>query len=94
MTESDESQRLALGADLLLHRATPEQLREAVEFLAFKYSDFVRSYGALTMDDLQTLAATDPLGAEMEAIHLESRRAIVSALSSLMGINPAEPTWH
>ena len=94
MTESEESQRLALGADLLLHRATPEQLREAVEFLAFKYSYFVRSYGALTMDDLQTLAATDPLGAEMEAIHLESRRAIVSGLSALMVINPAEPTWH
>ena len=31
---------------------------------------------------------------EMQAIHLESRRAIVSALSTLMGINPEEPTWH
>jgi len=94
MTESEESQRLALGADLLLHRATPEQLREAVEFLAFKYSYFVQRYGALNMEDLQTLATTDPLDTEMQAIHLESRRAIVSALSTLMGINTAEPTWH
>lgn len=94
MPDNEEIQRFALGADRLLNRATPDQLKEAVELLAFKYSYFVHRYGEMCLNDLQALAKTDPLGPEMQAIHLESDRTIVSALSTLMGIGNEEPTRH
>lgn len=94
MTDNEEIQNIDLAAEMLLNRATHDQLVEVIELLAFKYSYFVHRYGMMKMDDLQVLANNDPLGAEMQAIHLESKRAIVSALSTLMGIGKGETTRH
>ena len=87
MDNSLEYQRFARGAELLLTWATREQLTDAVKLLAFKYSCLEHCHGELLVDDIEERVNTDPRSTEMRAIHLGSKRTIVSALSTLMGID-------